>query len=316
MKKEEMKNELIHRYKYIYENCKYILLSNVSEKRIYNKLKVVLGGIPDNYLEKLEDFLLGDIPYCETLFYKELEKNKSEKSFLEEINSNLEKVNNYNSNQLFEHDKISLDLNQLLSLLIDYFIKKYRYLNSKNSKIDALGQYFKINNYTNDNEQESFINGYGIEYSLDNSKFGNEFIKYLNDINNLNDNYCVLTEKEIQEIYLAYHNELPWDLTTECSLESSDLFMKRPKQTEPCHERFRVIKDEIFVNPNKKDKSFYQLCPYCGYINNITDSLLSDEIKNEIITKCKNDKFIFRKMMLYSELYNLDKDNVLLIRKK
>lgn len=58
---------------------------------------------------------------------------------------------------------------------------------------------------------------------------------------------------------------------------------------------------------NKFYDEFYQLCPHCGYINIISKELLSAGVRERIEKRCQDDKLLFKKMCLYSELCGLEK---------
>lgn len=81
----------------------------------------------------------------------------------------------------------------------------------------------------------------------------------------------------------------------------------RPENTNPCEKSFLIKENEIFINPNDTLYRYYQVCPHCGFIVNIPKEILSDKIKQRIEERCKKDNKLFRKMILYSELFSLDK---------
>ena len=95
MNKQEIKKELIGRYKYIYENASFILApymyQQTKEERerlnkelkklgyrdlINNKLLISLKALAKSLLLGLESFLLSDIPFKESNLYKTLEIQK------------------------------------------------------------------------------------------------------------------------------------------------------------------------------------------------------------------------------------------------
>ena len=87
-----------------------------------------------------------------------------------------------------------------------------------------------------------------------------------------------------------------------------ELRLSRPCHTSPCGETFRIKEEEIFVNPDNSLYRYYQICPHCGYMVNISKDLLSEGVKKKIESRCEKDPNLFRKMYLYSELFALEKD--------
>ena len=126
-------------------------------------------------------------------------------------------------------------------------------------------------------------------------------------------NDSIFTENERQEIYLEYHDELPWNLEITCTLEEGHENLprkvrpKRPDNTKPCGNVFYIKEEEIFVNPKEKKYRYYELCPHCGYMVNIPEEILSVGIKARIENRCSQDKNSFRRNYLTSELFVYDK---------
>ena len=79
----------------------------------------------------------------------------------------------------------------------------------------------------------------------------------------------------------------------------------RHENTEPCGENFVVKEEELFVNPSDILYRYYQLCPHCGYIVNVPNDILSEGINQRIENRWSNNNKLFRKMILYSELFVL-----------
>ena len=111
MNKEEIKKELIGRYKYIYENASFILApymyQQTKEERerlnrelkklgyrdlINNKLLISLKALPKSLLLDLESFLLSDIPFKESNLYKTLEIQKKNLDYLKKVKLGLNLV--------------------------------------------------------------------------------------------------------------------------------------------------------------------------------------------------------------------------------
>lgn len=141
----------------------------------------------------------------------------------------------------------------------------------------------------------------------------NNFISLISLAPFTDNNDSIFTEDERQEIYLEYHDELPWNLEITCALEEGHENLprkvrpKRPDNTKPCGNVFYIKEEEIFVNPKEKKYRYYELCPHCGYMVNISEEILSVGIKARIENRCSQDKNSFRKNYLTSELFVYDK---------
>ena len=141
----------------------------------------------------------------------------------------------------------------------------------------------------------------------------NNFISLISLAPFTDNNDSIFTEDERQEIYLEYHDELPWNLEITCALEEGHENLprkvrpKRPDNTKPCGNVFYIKEEEIFVNPKEKKYRYYELCPHCGYMVNIPEEILSVGIKARIENKCSQDKNSFRRNYLTSELFVYDK---------
>ena len=65
---------------------------------------------------------------------------------------------------------------------------------------------------------------------------------------------------------------------------------------------------------------YYQVCPKCGFIVKVDDDQLTEEQKSYVKEKCINDRDLFRKMYLFSELVARDKTSTVqentLVRKR
>lgn len=108
-------------------------------------------------------------------------------------------------------------------------------------------------------------------------------------------NRANLSEKDKQDLYLKFHDELPWDLTIKCSLNEQFSF------GDSCGKEFKVLEDEIF----SYEDSFYQLCSGCGSIVKIPNELLKSSIQERIKKRSEDDEFLVRKKVLLSELESL-----------
>ena len=125
-------------------------------------------------------------------------------------------------------------------------------------------------------------------------------------------NKSIFTEEEKQDVYLQTHEDLPYYLEIECELEEEyiktmiESRLCRPENTSPCHEVFKIDKNEIFINPDDKLYRYYQLCPHCGYIVNIPKEIIPEKVKQEIEERCLQNPELFRKQYLVSELKSLE----------
>ena len=93
MTKEEIKQELIRRYKFIYENALFILAPYMHENTPYNKnikSSIYLNVLPQELLLLIESFLLSDINMEESELYKFVENNKSNTEYLKQYKKGLE----------------------------------------------------------------------------------------------------------------------------------------------------------------------------------------------------------------------------------
>lgn len=353
MEKEQIKQELINRYKYIYENAVYILApymyQQAEEERerlnkkyrkenkhhpfISNDLLIYLKELPKELLLDLESFLLSDIPFNQSKLYIELEEKKKSPDFLNKVKIGLNLLEKDNSK--YSSLQTKLDSWKLMVRIREFINEQSGDLKNKEKKLTALDEYFRINRYSNNGKL--WTSGYSINFkdmdnflsfsavlpknerkpSRDKDDIGlkkGDFINYIsNQANHYEYNFSVLTEQEKQDIYLTYHDELPWDLEKVCEFEEEyiplmiETRLTRPDHTKPCGETFHVNEEEIFINPDDTLYRYFQLCPHCGYIVNIPKEALSDGIKKRIEERCSKDHNLFRKMYLYSELFSLDK---------
>ena len=221
-----------------------------------------------------------------------------------------------------------LDLYEILSKVCDYIDEQSGDLKNKKSKLYVLDQYYRILRY--ENNGKIYTSGRKLNLhdcssisiplhdnvpSRDKKDIGvtrNSFISFIETAPYYEDNWSIFTEKEKQEIYLQYHDELPCDLEITCDIEEEyiktmmETRLYRPEKTKPCGENFIIKEEEIFVDSNDKLYRYYQLCPHCGFIVNIPKEIMSEGIKQRIGERCNKDENLFRKMYLYSELMALD----------
>lgn len=341
---EQAKQELVKRYKYLYENASFILAPymykqtqeeleatnkeynlNSKELSIYLRLNIFEQS-NKNIISMFEEFLLSDIKMEDSRLYKFVESNRNNKEYLEKVKTGLSLLEEKNSKE--SHFKTILSIGNILEKVGRYLDEQSGDLDNKKDKLLVIDEYYRILRYANNGK----IYKSGRNLTLDESWGGiiiekrreplrdkddigvvkNKFITTITKTPYYEYNYSIFTEEEKQEIYLQYHDELPHDLTIKCSLEEEyietliDSRLKRPDNTACCNKEFYINETEIFINPDDTLYRYYQLCPHCGYIVNIPKEILSDGIKKRIEERCSKDNNLFRKMFLYSELFSLD----------
>ena len=121
---EEIKEELIKRYKFIYENTLFILAPYMEEmeKTEYKSLDVktfiYLKTLPIELLLLIEFFLLSDIKMEESSLYRFIEIHKNDNEYLKQYKKGLELLER--KNQRYEELKLILDCFYLLKLLYEF----------------------------------------------------------------------------------------------------------------------------------------------------------------------------------------------------
>lgn len=88
-----------------------------------------------------------------------------------------------------------------------------------------------------------------------------------------------------------------------CHKKENDLF-ERPYVTSPCYDDFEIDLNKVFMDNNGNT---FQLCPHCGYMVNIPKEIFNEEDINTIIKRCNEDKTLFRRNYLVSELTALER---------
>lgn len=348
MNLENAKGELVKRYKYLYGNAFLILAPYMYEetnKELEKRLKeqqvkygTVFADKPLIYLNigrldeinsLFEEFLLSDMPMEESKLYQLIQSKRNNKEYLEQVKYGLALLEKANANK--KSFPYTIDIFKILGKTSDYIEEQSGDLNNKKNKLSVLDEYYKVGRYKNNGK--IYTSGRNLNlHDCDSLSFiieknprkpfrekndvgvkNNSFITSIITAPHYEDNLSIFTENEKQQIYLAYHDELPCDLEITCALEDeynqalTDTRLQRPENTEPCGEYFTINENEIFVDPNDSLYRYYQLCPHCGYMVNIPKEILSDGIKQRIEDRCNKDDKLFRKMYLYSELYSLDR---------
>lgn len=180
MNKQEIKKELIGRYKYIYENASFILApymyQQTKEERerlnrelkklgyrdlINNKLLISLKALPKSLLLDLESFLLSDIPFKESNLYKTLEIQKKNLDYLKKVKLGLNLVKDYNAD-LPNIMWLKLNSWKLFTLVRKFINEQSGDLKNKENKLVALDEYFRIDRYSNDGK--IWTSGYSINF--------------------------------------------------------------------------------------------------------------------------------------------------------
>ena len=312
----KQKEEFKKRFCFVYENAKELI-------EFACPINNHLGF---NFMKWLEILLLGNTPLEETYLYKKFtEEKQSEEELLEYITMKVHHT-------IWNHARVigdkSKDMWELLSHLV-YYISSRKNENSYNNRkeLEALDEYFRVLRYSNDGiEWESGyeLKGADLMHSLfllgreseekvnyyDNPEFeGNEFLScFASDP--IDKDSIHLTEKEKQELYLKYHDELPWDFIVSCR-ENEKIAL--PSVCTPCDNSVLVLENNIFIDD---DTNFYCMCDKCGYIIAIQKERIGSLVQNRIIDRCRLKKDLFRKMIIYSELQALDRDDGIKVLEK
>lgn len=345
---DQAKEELIKRYKYLYDNASFILAPFMYEqteeeykvrvekdikkygRTFFEKPLIYLNlNIKEYIVVLFEEFLLDDIEMECSSLYQLIESKRNDKEYLERVKRGLELVEKRNKNEPYL--KTSLNIWEILSKVWDRVKEQSGDLKNKENKLKIIDEYCRIYRYQNNGK--IYTSGHDLNLhdcnsltillherkpSRDRKDTGvtkNAFITILATAPRYEDNWSIFTEQEKQEVYLQYHDELPCDLEIACNLEEDyRTRLIRPEHTSPCGEYFYVNEREMFCNPISYNpiiysENYYQLCPHCGYIVNIPKEILSPGIRKRIQDRCRQDRYLSRKMYLYSELFSLDKNS-------
>ncbi len=333
---KEAKQELIERYKYLYENAILILAPFMYEqpqkedktksKPIHQQSRLVdepLIYLKINRLNSIiplfEEFLLSERPLKQSKLYQMMKLRKKDVKYLIKVKHGLAIFTKQKQKELFFN--IKLDMKNILDIVNTYIEEQSGDQDNKQRKILIINEYYKLYNYKNDSKTVTSEKELSRYYNnLINKRMQNRFItrdkkdtgvknnSFIETITKAllhKENHSIFTEKEKQNVYLYYHDELPYNLEIKCS--SKDDFhhpkLTHSKNTIPCGKKFIIKEEAIFISsPNQ----YYQLCPYCGFIVNVSDKIISDKIKVRIIKRCQKDQYLYRKMCIYSELLSLE----------
>lgn len=306
------------RFSFIYENSKELIEFACP----------ISGHLGFNFLKWLEEFLLGNKEIEDTDLYRLFMKEKKDQDIGYETDYYTMKMEHHIYNKARVIGENSKYMWELLSHLV-YYISSRKDVSSYNNEkeLEALDEYFRVLRYSNDGIE--WVSGFNLEgedliHSLfllngdreemvryyDNPEFeGNEFLSCFASGPIGNDRVS-LTEKEKQDLYLKFHDELPWDFIVSCSSnENLDL----PSVCKPCDNSVLVQENDIFVDDND---NFYCMCNRCGYIIAIQKEGINSKVQKRIIDRCYPRKDLFRKMVIYSELQALDRETGIKVLEK
>ena len=248
------KEELVRRYKYLYENAYFILAPFMYEetkeeykkrlKEQKEKYGVDFATEPLIYLKinrvdsinsLFEEFLLSDKLLEESSLYKFVEDKRNDKDYLNRVKKGLELVAKKNKNIKFEMLKNKLGIWELLGKVADYIEEQSGDLKNKERKLYVLDQYYRIARYRNDGKIYTSgrkLNLHDVSSivvpmyernpfrdKLDIGIRNNEFIMAIVNAPGYEDIWSIFSENEKQQIYLTYHDELPCDLEITCEIE-------------------------------------------------------------------------------------------------
>ena len=339
---EYAKKELINRYKYLYENATFILapfmyeqseeefrkladerLKRFNDEPLKKPLIYLNINCFDNINSLFEEFLLSGKPMEESSLYQMVESKRNDKDYLDKVKKGLELLEKDNADKKEEMFKSKLNIWKVLDKVSDYIDEQSSDLENKKNKLYVIDQYYRILRYQNNGKtyksgrnltlDESW-GGICIEPKREPSREKNDIgvtkNKFINTIISApyhDYNWSIFSESEKQEIYLQYHDELPWNLEITCRLEDSypedieDNRLQRPNGTNCCNQVFYIDENKIFVNPADDIYRYYQICPHCGYIVNIPKEILSDGIRARIERRYNQDPELFRLSFIQSE---------------
>ena len=324
MENIKSKDELIKRYKYIYENSPLILLPYVYVKYENNKTTLAFKKMDEFLLLRLESFLLSDIKLENSDLYILTENNKKDPEYLSSIKPALEVLKDKNISTV---DDMSNDFGDirlddwdiLLSVWTFITDQKDKKKNTKKEK-DVLDLYFEIARYTNDGKiwkggrfrapydsyngvhpKETYsrvITSAVPEKTKKTNTGSSNFVGSLARLKN--DGVEIISEEDKESIYFSLHNEIPWNLEVECNDDLyKEGFLSFDLKLPECNKKIRVQEDEIFVNPD--NNRYFEMCPHCGKIVEIKPEFLNNEIEARIGIRCSKDQHLFRRMCLNSE---------------
>lgn len=215
-----IKTEFIDRYKFLYNNIDLILMPLIYEKTL-GKFDL---RISKRFLESLEFFLLSDIPYEQTDFYKRITELSDDISIVENCRNKRTYLNSYIGKKYIDR----YDVKTILQIVRNFALAQEDSV-IKDKKLLTLDEYFRFNRYNNSSVilKGGAVLGYedlGVycERLGDHDKpckfkrshlLCSNFIDYIADPNNhREDNNSIFSEDEKQVVYLELHpGVMPWN---------------------------------------------------------------------------------------------------------
>lgn len=306
------KEELEKRYGYLIENSVNLLAPFMHQEGSFKKgtLFTKLRNLDSKTLTMIENMLLSGEKLEYTQGYKYFESLKQHVDYLKRIKRGVEIQRAWNERDSYEHP---FSVWKILGELYEYIERQSRDETNRERKLQVIDEYCRIARYKNDGSTRT--SGYHLKANQGVSNMSNistykkkTRLRSLEDRGVLNNpfiNQIVdpmqpvhFSEEEKQEIYLRYHDELPWDMEMHCS---SNYSFERPEITSSCQNKFNLKENNIFEH----NGYFYTLCPSCGYLVVIDDAILSSCMRERIIERSNKDIYSFRKNYLSSELKRL-----------
>lgn len=251
---EQAKQELVRRYRYLYENAYFILapyMYEQTEQEFQSLVEDNLKKYGDRLLKRpliylninrldsinalFEEFLLSDKPMEESSLYQMIEGKRNDKDYLDKVKKGLALVEKEDKNTKYEMLKRKLGIGEVLRKVFDYIEEQSGDLKNKARKLYILDQYYRILRYKNDGKIYTSgrkLNLHDADFLVislhertplrDRKDIGvtkNAFIITIAKAPYYENNWSIFTEGEKQQIYLNYHDELPCDLEIACELE-------------------------------------------------------------------------------------------------
>lgn len=316
MNEKELKLSFIKRYRYLFLNAPIVLGDYLAKPKPAMATKSI-SNFPD-----ILTFLLGEHSLEDTKFYQALRVYKHQDDFQKVLKRNL---NLLRETSVYYDETFSLWT--VLSLSRDWLIKNMPKTVTRRQALQTLDEYFRVLRYNNDgknyqsgyyleledNENDDFYylnlkSSERVEYQLDKTYSKESPSKFIYFFSKTENNGAPkqgynFTDSEIEKIYISLHDELPFNLFTECSFDEVDTTLERPNNTRPCHFQFRISEENIFTD---NLGNFYQLCPNCGYITLIDETLIPDSIQDRIIARCKMNPDMGKINFITSEITNIE----------
>lgn len=251
---DQAKQELIKRYRYLYENACFILapymyeqseeefkrLTDENIKKYKNKLfekpLIYLKISREDTLNSLfEELLLSDKSVEDSRLYQVIESKKNDTDYLDKVKKGLELLEKENADKECKIFETKLSIWEVLERVADYIEEQSGDLKNKERKLYVIDQYYRILRYKNNGRiytsgrrlnmhdvNSMIIDLHERKPSRDKNDIGvrnNIFITAITSAPYHEDNLSIFTENEKQEIYLGYHDELPCDLEITCDME-------------------------------------------------------------------------------------------------